>query len=59
MAPTIRVPVSVLSTWRGVEVEDGVNAILRAEVNDTIEMLEPGFLEHSRVHVICMRLNSS
>jgi hypothetical protein len=36
MGSRIAVPVGVLSTWRGMQVKDGVDALLGAEVNNAI-----------------------
>ena len=48
----VAVPVRVLSAGRGVEVEDGVDALLGTEVDDAVEVLEAFRLEHAWVHVI-------
>ena len=49
----VRVPVCVLPAWRGVQVKDGVDAMLGAEVDDAVEVLEALGFEYARVHVIC------
>ena len=48
----VRVPVCVLAAGSGVQVENGVNAVLGAKVDHPIEVLEPPFLENSGVLVI-------
>ena len=50
---SVRMPVGVLTAWCGVEVEDGVNALLSAKVDDAVEVLEAFWLENAWVHVIC------
>ena len=48
----VRVPVCVLAAGSGVQVENGVNAVLGAKVNHPIEVFEPLLLENSRVLVV-------
>ena len=48
----VRVPVGVLAAGCGVQVEDGVDAVLCAEIDDAVEVLEALGLEHAWVHVI-------
>lgn len=36
-----------------VEVDDGVDSLLGAEVNDSVKVLEAFLLENPRIHVIC------
>lgn len=45
-------PVGVLATRGCVEIEDGVDAVLSTDVNDAVQVFEPGLLEDARVHVI-------
>lgn len=49
---SVGVPVRVLPSRCSVKVEDGVDALLSAEVDDAIEVLEALFLENPGVHVI-------
>lgn len=48
----IRVPVGILATSGRMVVEDGVDTGLGANINNTVEVLEPFSLEDARVHVI-------
>lgn len=48
----VRVPISVLAAGRGVHVEDGVDALVGAEIDDAVEPLEAVGLEHAWVHVV-------
>lgn len=48
----IAMPVRVLSSGCGVEVEDGVNALLGTKVDDAVEVLKTLLLEYARVHII-------
>ena len=48
----VRVPVCVLTAGGGVQIKNGVNAVFAAEVDHPIEVLEPLFLENSRVMVV-------
>lgn len=48
----VAVPVCVLSSGGGVEVKDGVDALLGTEVDDAVEVLEALLLEYTGVHVI-------
>lgn len=52
VATMIRMPVSVLTTGGGMKIEDGVDAVLRTDVDDTIQVLETRLLEDAGVHVI-------
>ncbi len=52
MAAVVGVPVSVLTTGCGVEIENSINAVLGTNIDDSIEMLESGLLQNARVHVI-------
>ena len=48
----VAVPVGVLAARRGVQVEDGVDAVLGAEVDHAVEVLEARGFEDAGVHVI-------
>ena len=48
----VGMPVWVLAAWGGVHVEDGVDAVVGAEGDDAVEVLEAGGLEDARVHVV-------
>lgn len=48
----VRVPVGVLATGTGVQVENGVDSVFGADVDDTVEVLEAAGLEYTRVHVV-------
>jgi len=48
----IGVPVGVLAAWGCVEIEDGVDAVARADINDPVEVLETRSLQDTGVHVI-------
>lgn len=48
----VGVPVRVLAAGCGVEVEDGVDALLGTEIDDAVEVLEALLFEHAWVHVI-------
>jgi hypothetical protein len=48
----VAVPVRVLSSGCGVEVEDGVDALLGTEIDDAVEVLEALLLEYASIHVI-------
>lgn len=48
----VRVPVSVLAAGGGVHVEDGVDALFGAEVDDAVEPFEAVGFEDTRVHVV-------
>ena len=48
----VGVPVCVLTAGGGVQIKNGVNAVFAAEVDHPIEVLEPLFLENSRVMVV-------
>ena len=52
MPSVIRVPVCILTTGSGVQIKNGINAVFGAEVDRPIEVLEPLFLENSRVLII-------
>lgn len=52
VASVIGVPVSVLATWCSVEIEDSVDTVLCTDVNDSVEVLEPGLFQNAGVHVI-------
>ena len=45
-------PVPILSTWRGVHVEDRVYSLLGAEIDNPIQPFETLRLEYSGIHVI-------
>ena len=53
MSSVVGVPVSVLATGGGVEVEDSVDSVARADLNDSVEVLEARSLQDTGVHVIC------
>lgn len=53
MAPMVRMPVSVLATWSGVHIEDGVDPVLSTDIDDPVQMLETRLLENTGVHIIC------
>lgn len=57
MASVVRVPVSVLAAGRGVEIENGVYAMLSTKVNNPIKVLEACSLQDSGVHVIYSKIN--
>jgi len=48
----VGVPICVLTAGSGVQVKDGVDAVLGTEVDHPIEMLEPLFLKNSRILVV-------
>lgn len=48
----VGVPISILAARDGVHVEDGVDALLSAEVDDAVKPLEAVWLEDAGVHVI-------
>ena len=48
----VRMPVGVLPARGGVEVENGVDAVPCAQVDDPVEMLETLRLQHAWVHVV-------
>ena len=52
MHPCVGVPATVLAARRGVHVENGVNAVLRAGSNGTVEVAEAVGFEHARVQVV-------
>lgn len=52
MTSMVRVPVSVLPTGSSVHIKDSVDAVLRAQVDDTIKVLEARGLQDTRIHVI-------
>lgn len=45
-------PVAVLPTGGGMKIEDGVNSVLGADINNAIKVFEPLRLQHSRIEVI-------
>lgn len=57
MCPVIRVPVGVLSSGNSVEIQDGIDSVLRTQINDSIKVLEALFLQHSRVQVILIKVS--
>ena len=48
----VRVPVRVLTTGSGVQIQNGVDPVFCTEVDHPIEVLEPLFLKDSRVLVV-------
>ena len=52
MRSGVRVPAAVLPAGRGVHIEDGVDAVLRAGGDDAVEVREALGLEHARVEVV-------
>ena len=48
----VRVPVGVLAAGSSVEVEDSIDAVLRAQVDDAVEVLETLGLQDAWVHVV-------
>lgn len=51
----LRKIVGRLASWRRMEVEDSVNVVFRTKFNHSIKVLEAGFLENSRVHIVCQK----
>lgn len=52
VAAVVAMPVWVLTTWEGVQVEDRVDFVLCAQIYHSIEMLEAFGFEHAGVHVV-------
>lgn len=48
----VGVPIGILATGAGVQVKDGVNSVLSADINDAVEVLKAFGFEYARVHVI-------
>ena len=49
----VGVPAAVLPAGRGVHVDDGVDTLCGAQVDDAVEVLEALGLKDTWVHVIC------
>lgn len=52
VASVVGVPVSVLTARSGMEIENSIDSMLRADINDPVKVLEAGLFEDTRVHVI-------
>lgn len=52
MCPCIRVPVRVLPAWCGMQVQNGVDPVLGAQVDHPIEVFKAFRLEHARIEII-------
>ena len=55
----VRVPVGVLATRGGVKIEDGVDAVLGAQVDDTVEVLETLGFQNAWVHIVYIERSQS
>lgn len=53
VSASVGVPVRVLSSGCGVEVENGANTLLGAKVDNAIKMFEALLLEYAGIRVIC------
>lgn len=49
---SVRVPVDILATRSGVQVDDGVDAVLGTEVDHAVQVLQALALENTGVYVI-------
>jgi hypothetical protein len=52
MSRRVRVPVGVLSAWHSVQVEDRIDAVIGAEFDHAIEMLEPFFIDSKGIQLL-------
>lgn len=58
VSTVVRVPIGVLTTRSGVEVEDGVDTVFGTDVDDPVEVLESRSLQNAWIVVICRTMSS-